>query len=159
MISADHSSRSVETNWNWSQPHIPPSSDSGSETLRDGWRRRGHDGWELVQSGGLINFWLRGEANLVKYRVSDAGLSLYLSLFGGQCPVSGDFMRQVIPVRGGLVSQQRPLIGQNLTMKPSHWPLSHATPRWLRIKITTIHWPKLVSTPTRDSDTYYDCQW
>ena len=67
-------------------------------------------------------------------------------------------MRQVIPVRGGPVSQQRPLIGQALTMKPSDWPLSHATPRWLRIKITTIHWPELVSTPTRDSDTYYDCQ-
>ena len=38
--------------------------------LRDGWRRRAHDGWELVQSWGLINFWLRGEANLVKYRIS-----------------------------------------------------------------------------------------
>ena len=70
-----------------------------------------------------------------------------LSLSGGQCPVSGDFMRQVIPERG-LVSQYWSLIGQNLTMKPSDWPLSHATPRWLRIKITTIHWPKLVSTPT-----------
>ena len=45
-------------------------SSSDSETWRDGWRRRRHDGWELVHSWGLINFWLRGEANLVKYRIS-----------------------------------------------------------------------------------------
>ena len=48
-------------------------------------------------------------------------------MFGGHCPVFRDFMRQVIPVGVGPESQWRPLIGQNLTMAPSHWLMSPRT--------------------------------